>query len=580
MLVITNNDIRRFIEEEQTQVKKEIESNKKLSIEKKVLAGRAIVGVKYDSSYSESYNNYGLFRFIIEKNQSSLDVGDSVLVNEIEGTLWNYDYFGNLIIGFWGRAGIPFNCFVDDDIIVEKNDSNFLAPLYQRFLSSLPKETNSFWNENVIPSRKSVVYDGAIGPWKQSLISIERKLGIQLLDSQRDAVAHALAASNYYMLQGPPGTGKTFIIALIAIIHAFFLNERVCVAGPNYKAINNALVKIGEMLPNCIDRIIKVGYPFQTAGLTFKSGNETLSIENYDGKLDISQINELKNLVMGMTPYTFYSSRAADITFDTVILDESGQMSIPVAMMAILNCKKFILCGDHKQLTPIIRAENIVEPLKQSIFKYMLNEDNCSLLDVSFRMNESICRIVSDLFYEGKLKSYNPESRLVVDVSDAFLSGDNSVVAKNISSTGKFASTAEADEIDSIIRAYYGANIEARLIGVLAPFRAQCSTIRRKLFADEDIPDTYKKEIVVDTIDKLQGQERDIIILSLISGDIDYINKFCDFLYNPNKLNVAISRAKSKLIVLGNFDVIRTMSGYEDSYIKKFLDHSECVLID
>lgn len=57
MLVITNNDIRRFIEEEQTQVKKEIESNKKLSIEKKVLAGRAIVGVKYDSSYSESYNN-------------------------------------------------------------------------------------------------------------------------------------------------------------------------------------------------------------------------------------------------------------------------------------------------------------------------------------------------------------------------------------------------------------------------------------------------------------------------------------------------------------------------------------------
>lgn len=577
--MITKQDLQRYIDEDQAQLQREIDSFRKLSIEEKVKARKAIVGLKYDKTYVKSSQEYGLFRFIVNKNESSLGVGDSIYVNGHEATLWDFDNEGNLIIGFWGRAGSPLSCFSDDEeIVVEKQYGNFLAPSYRRFMSSLPDEDDSFWKDSVIPSKKEVFFDGSIEGWEEHIIAVEKELGKTLLDTQRKAISRAMAAKDYYMLQGPPGTGKSFVIAMIALILAFKCKQRVCIAGPNYMAINNALVKIGELVPEVVGGIRKVGYPYQTAGLSFKKDGETHTIENQYGYLDVGAINELQGLVLGMTPYTFYSSRAQGIKFDTVIIDESGQMSIPVAMMAAVNCDKIILCGDHKQLTPIIKAENIAESLKQSVFNYMLNKDNCTMIDVSFRMNGPICKLVSDLFYDGKLNSFNPEKRLNADLHDEYLSGQVPIVAKNILGTGRQSSTAEAEEVDSIIRGYCLAGVDGKSIGVLAPFRAQCSEIRRKLYKDVELPDDYKSDIIVDTIDKLQGQEREIIILSLTSGNIDYINELAEFLYNPNKLNVALSRAVNKLIVLGNFDAISQMNGYEGSYIQNMLNHP-CVKV-
>ncbi len=578
--MITRKDLQQFIDEEHAQSQREIDSYRKLSIKEKVKARKAIVGLRYDRNYSKSSGDYGLCRFIVDTNHSSLGVGDAVLVNGYEATIWDYDNEENLIIGFWGRAGIPMHCFDDGkEVVVEKQYGNFLASSYRRFMLDLPSEDSPFWNSSIIPSKQDVVFDVDVDVWKQHIQTVEQELGMTLLESQREAIARAFAAKDYYMLQGPPGTGKSFVIALIAIILAFELGERVCITGPNYMAINNALVKIGEILPSHVEGILKVGYPFQTAGLSFVSGDKTLTINNISCYLDVGRVNELTNLVMGMTPYTFYSSRAEGIKFDTVIIDESGQMSIPVAMMAAFNCKKLILCGDHKQLTPIIKAENIVEPLKQSVFNYMLSEKNCMMIDTSFRMNGPICEVVSDLFYDGKLKSYNPDKRLSIDIDSEYLSGDYSIIAKNISGNGRQSSTCEAVEVDAIIREYFSAGFSCNRIGVLAPFRAQCSEIRRKLFKDDMIADEYKRGIVVDTIDKLQGQEREVIIISLTSGNIDYINELSDFLYNPNKLNVALSRAKCKLIILGNFEAISTMDGFEGSYMQKLLAHPNVKVI-
>ena len=578
--MITRQDIKQFINEDQAQIKREIESFRKLTIEEKVKERKAIVGLRYDSSYNESNQDYALCRFIVDTNQSSLGVGDSIYVNGNEAVLWDFDNEGNIIVGFWGRAGVPSNCYSEsDEIIIEKQYGNFLAPSYSRFLSALPNEEDSFWENGLIPSKRKVVYDGDVEKWKDHVKSFEDELGKTLLDTQREAIARALASQDYYMLQGPPGTGKSFVIAIIAAVLAFKFGQRVCIAGPNYMAINNALVKIGELVPQCTSGLLKVGYPYQTTGLSFTADNESYTIQNLPGYLDVARVNEMKGIVMGMTPYTFYSSRAAGIKFDTVIIDESGQLSVPVAMMAAINCDKIIFCGDHKQLTPIIKVEDIAEPLKQSVFSYMLDEDNCTMIDVSFRMNGPICKVVSDLFYDGKLKSFSPEKRLAVNIEDAFLSGNASVVAKHITGNGRQSSASEAEEIDWIIRSYSNAGVDGKKIGVLAPFRAQCSEIRRKLYKDAEIPDDYKKDIIVDTIDKLQGQERDIIILSLTSGNIDYINELSEFLYNPNKLNVALSRAKTKLIILGNFDVISQMDGYEGSYIQRLINHPDVMVI-
>ena len=133
--MISKQDIKQFINEDQAQIKREIESFRKLTIEEKVKERKAIVGLRYDSSYNESNQDYALCRFIVDTNQSSLGVGDSIYVNGNEAVLWDFDNEGNIIVGFWGRAGVPSNCHSEsEEIIIEKQYGNFLAPSYSRFL--------------------------------------------------------------------------------------------------------------------------------------------------------------------------------------------------------------------------------------------------------------------------------------------------------------------------------------------------------------------------------------------------------------------------------------------------------------
>jgi superfamily I DNA and/or RNA helicase len=114
--------------------------------------------------------------------------------------------------------------------------------------------------------------------------------------------------------------------------------------------------------------------------------------------------------------------------------------------------------------------------------------------------------------------------------------------------------------------------VPAKEIAVLAPFRAQAATVRGGIRKLEDISDEDKSELVADTVDKMQGQEREVIIYSFTAGDPDYISEMADFLYNPNKLNVAFSRAKSKLIIVGNIKQLRNISPVDYPHISKMLD--------
>ena len=573
--MLTKKDIETYIAEDNKRMDAESKDFRRLSIEEKIKQHKAIKGLRHDSSFQKTSGDYTLCRFLTDSNQSGLNIGDSILVNGAEATLWDFDEEGNIIVAFYG-----YNWFSEEtENVIEKNYGNFLVPIYSRFAADLPDEDDKFWTSGILPARSEVEFDGNPVKWEEHVCSIEKELGVNLFDCQRKAIAKAFASKDYYMLQGPPGTGKSFVIGIIATMLAFKFQQRVCIAGPNYMAINNALVKCAELVPECAKGIFKVGYPYQTTGLTFKINEEEHTIMNLSSYLSVSKINELHGLIMGMTPYTFYSSRAQGLKFDTIIIDEAGQMSVPVAMMGAINADKIIFCGDHKQLAPIIKTENIKEALHKSIFEYMIMENNCSMLDLSFRMNGTICKLVSDLFYEGKLKSYNPDRILNIDIDDPLLSGKFPVVAKNVKGFGTQFSIEEAESIKDILCEYMNLGVPPERIGILAPFRAQCSEIRRTIGKSDQIPVNYRKGIVIDTIDKLQGQEREIIILSLTSGNLEYINELTEFLYNPNKLNVALSRAKCKLILIGNFNIISQMDAYAGSYIERILTHPSVTLV-
>ena len=131
-----------------------------------------------------------------------------------------------------------------------------------------------------------------------------------------------------------------------------------------------------------------------------------------------------------------------------------------------------------------------------------------------------------------------------------------------------------------IVKQYINKGITADRIGILVPFRAQAACIRRTLRKSNDLELDSLNDLVVDTIDKMQGQEREIIIVSLTAGDAEYVADMSDFLYKPNKLNVAFSRAKSKLIIVGNFDEISKINKEENPHIAKILNSERIAWIN
>ena len=170
-------------------------------------------------------------------------------------------------------------------------------------------------------------------------------------------------------------------------------------------------------------------------------------------------------------------------------------------------------------------------------------------LDKSYRMNGQICQLISDSFYDGQLESVFKGRNLAQCCNDSPLVNSQSVLFKDIKHRGTCTSNEEADCIVSMVKDYIkNYHVTAENIAVLAPFRAQCVLIRRKLHKVI----SASKLLVVDTIDRMQGQERDIIFFSFTTGDEKYAAELVEFLYNPNKINVATSRARCKLIMVGN----------------------------
>lgn len=116
-------------------------------------------------------------------------------------------------------------------------------------------------------------------------------------------------------------------------------------------------------------------------------------------------------------------------------------------------------------------------------------------------------------------------------------------------------------------------------IAILSPFRAQAANIRRHIGKNGYINEENRNLLAIDTIDKMQGQEREVIIFSLAAGNIEYMTEMADFLYNPNKLNVAFSRAKSKLIIVGNIDNLKYIDTDKFPHVKKLLNSQYVKLI-
>ena len=576
--MITKAQIINFYDAEAEADRKKYDELMRQPIGDRVRKRKAIEGVRLVEDWSEtSPEQEKLFQLMVGRNLSDFKEGDYLILHregEREGlrcVLYAFTEEDNIIISVssfnFDRRRVEE--LYGEDLVLDTVVVDLRSSINARFYMELPDDEEAWREElvNRIPTPRRV----AVGECVSELESLMEDYGLSFTGRQREAVVNSMAAQDYYLIQGPPGTGKSFVLAVIILEEMLYFHHKVAVVGPNHLAINNALKQVLKLSPDLEQSIVKVGQLFQARNLKVEVKGQDYELLKAP-RLNTKKCNEMyQPMLFGFTSFSLYTSRARGLEFDTLIIDEAGQMTLPNALMAMTKARKVILAGDHKQLPPIIASDNIPAELHSSVFERLLRGDNHTMLDVSFRMRGEICRLVSELFYDGKLRAMHPENSERLRCDNLLWSFDAPVVMVDVDDKGLQCSEKEAAKIVEIVEGYLDMGVETSEIAVLSPFRAQAATVRRALKKSGRLTEEMYHALAVDTVDKMQGQEREVIIVSLAAGDWKYINEMGEFLYNPNKLNVAFSRAQSKLIVVGNVTQMRRLSAESYPHIAKLL---------
>jgi predicted DNA helicase len=277
--------------------------------------------------------------------------------------------------------------------------------------------------------------------------------------------------------------------------------------------------------------------------------------------------------------------------FDYIIIDECAQATESLCWISILQGKKLILAGDHLQLPPTIKSKEAEYILSYTLFDRLINiygEKCCKMLKIQYRMNEIIMNFSSKELYNNELSAdesvknynlkdlinerFNFDKNLIEDIenNDLWKIFDKSLIMINTDGL-KFFETVDNETlsrfnfgeveickkvVDYLINVIKVNNSD---IGIITPYSAQVS------FLNENFPFEKYENIEISTVDGFQGREKEIIILSLVRSNLKHQ---IGFLSDKRRLNVAITRPKRLLIIIGDFETCK-----EDDFLNKLYNY-------
>jgi hypothetical protein len=404
------------------------------------------------------------------------------------------------------------------------------------------------------------------------------------------------------LIWGPPGTGKTHTIAHILLGYARAavqakLSLRILVTAFTHHAIVNVLKKTAELAAEYgVGRDVLAVYKLRGSG---NSADDELpeQVELVDDE-SLGQLLQADTpcLVVGATVWSTYkgmkkSESVIQPWFDVVLVDEASQMKLPDALIAFSSSKansNIILAGDDQQLPPIIHGTYPEEHeyMLSSVFAFVrrqiteaagkdpaVKERMLLQLEDNFRMNEPLTAYPRGLLYEGRFRSTRPLIRIAtapeIDIQSAELedlllhperpvvlcwytpprsyTARNPLEAELVTALAERLSGTLLDEKTGEV--YTPEKFASRALAVLSPHRAQNSAIRNALRA-RGFDREGRPMPLVDTVEKLQGKEREVILVSYGVADEEYAAAEAQFLLSRNRFNVAATRAERKLIVV------------------------------
>lgn len=446
-----------------------------------------------------------------------------------------------------------------------------------------------------------------------------------LNESQNEAVRLIAAAEDVALVHGPPGTGKTTTF-IQAIRHVLQEEKQVLVCSPS----NVAVDLLTERLVRQGVSVLRLGNP---ARVSEEVMNNTLDVRmmNHDGYKELKEyrrraeeffalakkykrnfgasereqrnllFNEARQLlkdatqledyilweqfensqVIACTPVVSSGKLMRDKRFRTVFIDEAAQALEPMSWIPISRAERVIFAGDHFQLPPTVKSKKAEEGgLKYTLFERVVQTQPkaTAMLRTQYRMHEQIMQFSNKMFYGGKLEADESvkENLLSYDVAEELLHRPMEFIdtagcgfaeeqnPETLSISNKEEAELLLKHLGNVLQQY--GNRKPLTIGIIAPYRQQMEYLAQQLEEQPYYKDSPHR-FSVRTVDGFQGQERDIICISLVRSND---NGEIGFLSDTRRMNVALTRAKKKLLVFGDSATLANHSFY-----KAFLDYVE-----
>jgi len=464
---------------------------------------------------------------------------------------------------------------------------------------------------------KKILYGNQQPEWK-TLPAVYHDF---LNPAQKEAVQSILAAEDIAVIHGPPGTGKT-----TTLVHAIkllaekekhilvtassnaavdLLVERLDKQGLNVVRIGNISRVNDELISMTLEGRLSI-HPenknikrlrVQAANARKGAGKfkrrfgskqrqqrntsyqEARELESYAKMLEEQLLNEIlfNADVIACTLVNTLSHVLTPLKFKTVVIDEAAQALEPATWIPLSRIEKVVLAGDPFQLPPVIKSpEARKEGLGITLLEKWVQDDKpTSFLDTQYRMHPTIMEFSNQFFYDGQLKAAKSVLNNQLDIPDL-----SPIVFIDTAGCG-FGETLNPETKSRynegegfILREYFlqfitkviSLELEIPSMAIIAPYREQARYLSSLFQEDPDLI-TYQDHIAINSVDAFQGQERDVIIISLTrSNDQAEIG----FLSDYRRMNVALTRAKKHLVVIGDSATIGA-----DPFYQKFIEYVE-----
>lgn len=537
-----------FLENQKQFLQEDIDACRRMSDDEKIDMGLLIV----DAFVNRSEENVHELTFQV--NLTKVRPGDEVDLLSSNGTRVKATVIENqsesMCVYYEGKLSIS------DHYRIEVNNVILLDPLVNLLKSIETGQPGAYFLKMLANLEVPEKSEGL-----EIIVNDTDARYLKLNQEQRHICKTALQCSSIYCIQGPPGTGKTDVLGVIAQ-NLVTTGKNVVVLAKTHHAVNNALNKVQSLCKNA---------PISKIGSKLKSDDVCMSIRIYEKYYQFQSAYRKRPSyrgrlgdVVGMT----LQSAIINLGFiqtvfrpDVILVDEASQITLAEAsVIGVFGACSVIFFGDDKQMPPIFHEKQQGDNMSVSIFSHLIKlyPDFEGKLCVTYRMNDDITKVISKNFYEAfgekiiasdfskdrrlQLNSLNKDSRI-----NGILVSEKSIVTLDVTTNAlcEDSNPEEAEFIARLVEHLIFAGIAAKDIAIVTPYRRQVLMIRSALRVR-----LYDNIPIVDTVERLQGQSVDIVILSFCVSSEEFYKANMSFILNRNRLNVMISRAKMKVVIL------------------------------